>query len=109
MTLTPAYARSLIGTRWVHASSQKLRRESRLLIEMGAHVNSMTLGPEILLANELSMAVIAAGIVHVPSAGFDEQVSVKASLEHVDFSPLIDCFLRACDPLTPCSTSMYYP
>ena len=86
----------------------KTKVETRALLAMGAEVNSMTLGPEIVLANELSMAVVAAGIGHVGATGFSRQeTGVQASLQCVDFSTVVECFLSACDPLTPCESFLH--
>jgi len=47
----------------------KTRAENRLLAAQGLHVNSMTLAPEVVLANELGIPVAAAVVGHKRSDG----------------------------------------
>jgi 5'-methylthioadenosine phosphorylase len=49
---------------YVQGPRTKTKAENRLLAELGAQVNSMTVGPEAVLANELEIAVTAVVVGH---------------------------------------------
>ena len=76
----------------------KTRAENRWLAEQGLHVNSMTLAPEVVLANELGIPTVAAVVGHKHSGprapGLDEH-GIADSLERsrASIRSLVDAFL----------------
>jgi len=87
--------------------------ENKALGALGVDVNSMTIGPEVVLANELGIATIAVGIAHVSpvktkaAPGFAGDGKVDASFQGVDFSKTVECFVTGCDPCTSCETYVH--
>ena len=90
--------------------------ENRALRALGVQTNSMTLGPEAVLANELGIATFAVGIGHVgprQDQGFGRATPdgdnglVDRSLKAVDFSEVVRCFLTGCDQRTPVETFIH--
>lgn len=95
----------------------KTALEARALATLGVDTNSMTMGPEIVLANELGIATFAVGICHVgksdeetgvfdASAG-EDLGEIQRSLDEVDFSTIVQCYLQGCDPATRPATFMH--
>lgn len=87
----------------------KTRAENRFLSAAGLHVNSMTLAPEVVLANELGIPTAALVIGHkqsdpdAPSLGED---AVRQSLEasRRALGDLVDAFLTDDRPVQPTNT-----
>lgn len=72
----------------------KTAAENRLWRQLGAHVNSMTLGPEVVLANELEIPTAALVIGHKYSVA-----GMKQALDHASIADSLVTGRRAFDRL----------
>lgn len=69
---------------YVQGPRTKTAAENRLARSLGAHVNSMTLGPEVILANELELPTVGVVVGHkhsVPTGGAPDAEDIAASLD----------------------------
>ena len=96
---------------YVPGPRTKTPAENRLARSLGASVNSMTLGPEVVLANELEIPVAAMVVGHKRSgsrATGEEDVDITTSLvrSRAASEAVIDAFLAEA-PAVPFANRMY--
>jgi purine nucleoside phosphorylase len=81
----------------------KTRAENRWLAQQGLHVNSMTVAPEVVLANELGIPTVGVGVGHKhsgPAAPAFAADDIASSLQRSKQATvrLVDAFLRDDQP-----------
>lgn len=89
----------------------KTRAENRIWRSLGVQVNSMTLGPEVVLANELGIATAAVAVGHkysLPDEAGPDRGDIDGQLERgrVAFTTLVQTFLAKATPV-PFANSLY--
>ena len=89
---------------YVQGPRSKTAAENRMWPRMGAQVNSMTLGPEVVLANELEIACAGLVVGHkysIPDRDPPEQKALSATLDRSrdEQERVVRAFLRAAEPV----------
>jgi 5'-methylthioadenosine phosphorylase len=80
----------------VQGPRTKTYTENKYYISLGIDVNSMTLGPELVLAKELGIPCVALGVGHVDTNGFSNMtVSESLIKSSVCTSDAIECILSS--------------
>lgn len=79
----------------------KTAAENRAIAQLGAQVNSMTLAPEVVLANELGIPCAAVVVGHKPSGPGMDREAVARSLEdaRAAVQTLVHAFLATAEPV----------
>lgn len=89
---------------YVAGPRSKTAAENRLWAELGAQVNSMTLGPEIVLANELEIPCVGLVVGHkysVPDLNPPDEDDLAGTLDRsrAEQERIVTAFLREAEPV----------
>jgi 5'-methylthioadenosine phosphorylase len=89
---------------YVQGPRSKTAAENRALPRLGAQVNSMTLGPEVVLANELEIPCAGLVVGHkysIPDADPPEESALSATLNRSreEQERIVTAFLRRAEPV----------
>jgi 5'-methylthioadenosine phosphorylase len=90
---------------YVQGPRSKTAAENRLWAQLGAQVNSMTLGPEVVLANELEIPCAGLAVGHkysLPDREPPEQEALSTTLDRArdEQERIVTAFLERADPVS---------